>query len=299
MVERRHLLLHLELAAHAFGADQTVRVPVLPPRAVPTPAQDAAADQTPRPAAGPAAAAAAPPSPAPARPPQTTAPRRPAAASATDAGQLTAGPRPGPPPTAAAGADDPVASALAALRREILTCSRCPLHGSREHAVPGEGNPRAEVFFVGEAPGATEDRAGRPFVGPSGELLDRILSNAMGLQRSDVFIANVVKCRPPGNRTPEPDEVAACLPYLQRQIEQIQPKVIVCLGRVAAQSLLGGDEAVSRLRGRELSHRGIPVVVTWHPAYLLREPAAKRDTWDDIKRVNRLLGRPDVPAPGR
>jgi DNA polymerase len=172
------------------------------------------------------------------------------------------------------------------------------LHSSRDHAVPGEGNPRADVMFVGEAPGASEDKAGRPFVGPSGQLLDRILSGAMGLQRTDVYIANVAKCHPPGNRNPEPAEVAACLPYLQRQVRIVQPKVLVCLGRVAAQSLLGSDESVGKLRGRELQFEGIPVVVTWHPAYLLREPAAKRDTWEDVKRVNRLLGRPEVPKAG-
>jgi uracil-DNA glycosylase family 4 len=294
MVERRHLLLHLELAAHAFGADQTVRVPALPPRAAAsaTAARTAAAEATgeaPR-AAVPTVPAGAGAPPGPRAPAATNAPGpRPAPAAATAAGE----------PAVDAAADDPAAAGLAALRREILACTRCALHAGRQQAVPGEGNPRADVLFVGEAPGATEDRAGRPFVGPSGELLDRILNNAMGLQRSDVFVANVAKCRPPGNRNPEPQEVAACLPYLQRQIDWLQPKVIVCLGRVAAQNLLGVEDAVSRLRGRDLAYRGIPVVVTWHPAYLLREPAAKRETWDDIKRVNRLLGRPDVPAPAK
>jgi uracil-DNA glycosylase family 4 len=295
MVERRHLLQHLELAAHAFGLDQTVAVPMLPPRAAPAPLA-APVPSEPPPLDQPRAAAARSPASAPVRPPTATAAAAPPAATPPPAWQPAASTAGG---SAAAAASDPVAAGLATLRREILACTRCPLHAGREQAVPGEGNPHADVLFVGEAPGASEDRAGRPFVGPSGELLDRILANAMGLQRSDVYIANVAKCRPPGNRTPEPNEVAACLPYLQQQIDWIRPKVIVCLGRVAAQNLLGVDDAVSRLRGRDLAYRDIPVVVTWHPAYLLREPAAKRDTWDDIKRVNRLLGRPEVPTPGR
>jgi DNA polymerase len=188
------------------------------------------------------------------------------------------------------------AAALAALRAEVLACTRCKLHQGRQHAVFGEGNPHARVMFVGEAPGATEDRTGRPFVGEAGQLLDRIITGAMGLQRGDVYIANVNKCRPPGNREPAPDEVAACLPFLEQQVAAVGPEVIVCLGRVAAQNLLGTHDSCSRLRGRELGYRGIPVVVTWHPAYLLREPAHKRETWEDIKRVNRLLGLPEVPA---
>lgn len=295
MVERRHLLQHLELAAHAFGLDQTLAVPVLPPRAAPPPLAAPAPSETP-PVEQPRATAARNPASAPVRPPAEPAAIPPPAATKPPAPRPAASTAGG---STAAAASDVVAARWATLRREILACTRCPLHAGREQAVPGEGNPHADVLFVGEAPGASEDRAGRPFVGPSGELLDRILSNAMGLQRSDVYIANVAKCRPPGNRNPEPNEVAACLPYLQQQIDWIRPKVIVCLGRVAAQNLLGVDESVSRLRGRDLAYRDIPVVVTWHPAYLLREPAAKRDTWDDIKRVNRLLGRPEVPAPGR
>lgn len=292
MAELWQLLRHLELAAHAYGSDQTVRVPDLPPRqrtaaavaAAPSPVQGAPLAVAPStvPADAPPPPAA-PPRPAPTRP----TPPAPAPAAL-------------PPAAADAPAAAPAASveaALAALRKEIAACTRCPLHQERQHPVPGEGNPAAAVLFVGEAPGASEDKAGRPFVGPSGQLLDRILNNAMGLQRSDVYIANVAKCHPPGNRNPAPDEVAACLPFLRRQIELVQPKVLVCLGRVAAQSLLGGDESVAKLRGRELSYLGIPVVVTWHPAYLLREPSAKRDTWEDVKRINRLLGRPDVPPP--
>lgn len=188
------------------------------------------------------------------------------------------------------------AQALAALAREVAPCSACKLAKERTQVVFGEGNPAAAVMFVGEAPGREEDRQGRPFVGAAGQLLDKIIVNAMGLARSDVFIANVNKCRPPGNRDPEPDEVAACLPYLRRQIELIQPRVIVTLGRIATWNLLGVTESMGRLRGRELRYGNIPVIPTWHPAYLLRTPSAKADTWEDIKRVNRLLGRPDVPS---
>ncbi|MBX3461752.1 MAG: uracil-DNA glycosylase [Planctomycetes bacterium] len=202
------------------------------------------------------------------------------------------------PPAAAAapGAEDPTAQALAALRAEVLPCTRCKLHRERNQVVFGEGSPNAEVLFIGEAPGAVEDQTGRPFVGPAGQLLDRILVGAMGLQRSDVYIANINKCRPPGNRAPEADEVAACLPYLRRQVDLLRPRAIVCLGRTAAQNLLGTTEPMRNLRGRDLAYAGIPVVVTWHPAYLLRDPSHKRETWEDIKRVNRLLGRPEVPG---
>ncbi len=190
---------------------------------------------------------------------------------------------------------------LDALRPIALACTRCKLHAARKHVVFGEGDPNARVMFVGEAPGAREDEQGRPFVGPAGQLLDRIIENAMGLARSDVYIANVNKCRPPGNRNPEPDEIAACVPYLRAQVRAIRPAVLVTLGRVAAQNLLGTAQPMRALRGRDLSYEGIPVVATWHPAYLLRQPSAKRETWEDVKRVNRLLGRPEIPtraAPG-
>lgn len=161
----------------------------------------------------------------------------------------------------------------------------------------GEGSTTAEVMFIGEAPGQTEDQTGRPFVGPAGQLLDRIIQGAMGLQRSDVYIANINKCRPPGNRDPEPDEVAACLPFLLQQVRILRPKAIVALGRIAAHNLLATQTPMRALRGRDLQFDGIPVVVTWHPAFLLRDPSHKRETWDDIKRVNRLLGRPEIPGP--
>lgn len=177
-----------------------------------------------------------------------------------------------------------------------MPCTKCRLHQGRQHVVFGEGNPSARVMFVGEAPGAKEDQTGRPFVGPAGQLLDRILSGAMGLQRGEVYIANINKCRPPGNRVPQPDEVAACLPFLRQQIALVRPEVIVCLGRTAAHNLLGTTEPMHALRGRPLAYEGVPVVVTWHPAFLLRDASHKRETWDDIKRVNRLLGLPERPA---
>lgn len=176
-----------------------------------------------------------------------------------------------------------------------MPCTRCKLHEHRQTTVFGEGDPAARVMFVGEAPGAREDQTGRPFVGPAGQLLERILEGAMGLQRSKVFIANINKCRPPGNRAPDADEVAACMPFLKQQVEIVKPEVIVCLGRTAAQNLLGSSESTTAMRRREHDYLGIPVVVTWHPAYLLREPARKRETWDDIKKVNKLLGLPEVP----
>lgn len=185
---------------------------------------------------------------------------------------------------------------MAALRTAVLPCSKCQLHKGANQVVFGEGNPNARVLFVGEAPGEAEDDTGRPFVGPSGKLLDKIIEKAMGMRREDVFIANVNKCRPPGNRDPEPLEIASCLPWLRDQIKIINPEVIVTLGRVAMWNLLGITDSMGRMRGKELDYEGIPVVATWHPAYLLRKPAAKADTWADIKRVNGLLGNPEVPT---
>jgi DNA polymerase len=184
---------------------------------------------------------------------------------------------------------------LLRLRAEAISCRKCKLCDSRKSVVFGEGTRRPEVLFVGEAPGAVEDQTGRPFVGPAGQLLDKILEGAMGYRREDVYIANINKCRPPGNRDPEPDEVAACMPFLRQQVALLQPKVIVALGRIAAHNLLGTDVPMRELRGRELSYDGIPVVVTWHPAFLLRDPSRKPETWQDIKRVNRMLGRPEDP----
>ncbi len=172
----------------------------------------------------------------------------------------------------------------------IGTCRRCRLYETAKNPVPGEGNPNADLVCVGEAPGATEDEQGRPFVGQAGQLLTKILA-AIELQREDVFICNVLKHRPPGNRNPEPDEVAACSPYLVRQIELLRPRVILALGTFAAQTLLQTRESIGKLRGRIHRYYGVPLIVTYHPAALLRNPAWKRPTWEDVQLARRLLDR--------
>jgi DNA polymerase len=180
--------------------------------------------------------------------------------------------------------------ALDALRVEIgPDCQQCKLHTlGRKQVVFGVGNPNADLMFVGEAPGADEDIQGEPFVGRAGQLLTKIIE-AIGMKRSDVYIANVIKCRPPGNRNPEPDEVERCEPFLFRQIDIIKPKVIVALGKFAAQSLLRTTEPITRLRGREYKFRSAILMPTFHPAYLLRNPSSKREVWEDMKRVRALL----------
>ena len=171
------------------------------------------------------------------------------------------------------------------LNNMVSTCQACPLGETRKHAVFGAGNPRGSWLFVGEAPGAEEDRRGEAFVGRAGQLLDNML-RAMGLSREkDVYIANILKCRPPNNRDPLGPEVHACMPYLQRQITLLQPRVIVALGRFAAQGLLQVDTPLSQLRGTTQQHQGIPLIVTYHPAYLLRNPIDKRKVWEDLKRA--------------
>lgn len=171
------------------------------------------------------------------------------------------------------------------LNNMVSTCQACPLGETRKHAVFGAGNPRGSWLFVGEAPGAEEDRRGEAFVGRAGQLLDNML-RAMGLSREkDVYIANILKCRPPNNRDPLGPEVQACMPYLQRQIALLQPRVIVALGRFAAQGLLQVDTPLSQLRGTTQHYQGIPLIVTYHPAYLLRNPIDKRKVWEDLKRA--------------
>jgi len=169
-----------------------------------------------------------------------------------------------------------------ALEAAVRGCTRCGLHATRTQTVFGVGSRSARWLFVGEAPGADEDRQGEPFVGRAGQLLNAMLF-ALGLKREDVFICNVLKCRPPGNRDPQDNEVAACEPYLVRQIELINPRLIVALGRHAAHSLLKTDLALAKLRGRRLQYRGIPLIATYHPAYLLRSPVDKRKAWDDLR----------------
>ncbi len=198
------------------------------------------------------------------------------------------------PPTASADlfSSDPIAGLadLAALARMVDACRKCSLGDSRTRSVPGEGDVKARLVCVGEAPGQTEDETGHPLVGRAGQLLDDILK-AIGLARAEVFICNVLKCRPPGNRTPEPLEVAACSPYLHRQIELIRPKVILALGKPAATTLLAQAATVSLgdLRGKVHRYRGVPLVVTYHPAALLRNPNWKPATWDDVRIARRLL----------
>jgi uracil-DNA glycosylase len=174
------------------------------------------------------------------------------------------------------------------IARTVAKCTRCPLYKTAINPVPGEGNPKAKLVCVGEAPGAKEDETGRPFVGQAGQLLTKILA-AIDMTREEVFICNVLKHRPPGNRNPQPDEVEACSPYLIRQLELIKPKVIVAFGTFAAQTLLNTKTPLGQLRGLVHRYHGTPLVVTYHPAALLRNPAWKRPTWEDVKLARRVL----------
>jgi DNA polymerase len=236
------------------------------------------------------------------------------AAQARGAHWAPAGPSPrpaGPPPAldgepasapapAIAERDEPRERAprptLAAIRDDLGDCTRCKLAGTRTNIVFGVGAADAPLMFVGEAPGADEDRRGEPFVGKAGQLLDRMIA-AMGWTRETVYIANTLKCRPPGNRDPQPDEVAACEPFLARQIEAIRPRVIVTLGKPAAHLLLRTTAPISALRGRFQDYRGIRVMPTFHPAFLLRSPERKRETWEDLKKVIAELERLGVVPP--
>ena len=195
-------------------------------------------------------------------------------------------PEPAPVPVASSRI---AAETLTVIREDIGDCTRCKLHTlGRQQIVYGVGNPDADLMFVGEAPGADEDIQGIPFVGRAGQLLTKIIE-AIGLARDDVYIANVIKCRPPGNRNPEPDEVEACEGFLFRQIDSIKPKVIVALGTFAAKALLKTNDPISRLRGRIYEYRGASLIPTFHPAFLLRSPERKRDVWEDMKKVRALL----------
>jgi uracil-DNA glycosylase len=185
---------------------------------------------------------------------------------------------------------------LADIRAELGDCRRCKLHATRNKIVFGVGSADAPLLFVGEAPGADEDRLGEPFVGRAGELLDRMIE-AMGWTRHSVYIANILKSRPPGNRNPEPDEIAACFPFLDKQIEAIAPRILVALGRPAANALLGTNAPISALRGRFHDRRGVKVMPTFHPAFLLRTPDRKRDAWSDLKQVMAELDRLGIKPP--
>jgi DNA polymerase len=220
--------------------------------------------------------AAARPAPAPPAPPAASAEPRPAAAAPAGAYSL--------------GGKGCGSEELLALRRDLGECSRCKLAGGRKTLVFGVGNPRAELVFVGEGPGADEDEQGEPFVGRAGQLLTRMIG-AMGFRREEVYIANVVKCRPPGNRDPEPDEIESCEPFLKAQIAAIGPRVVVALGRFAVQTLLRDATPISRQRGRWREYAGVKLMPTFHPAYLLRNPEEKKRAWEDLQLVMAEFGK--------
>ncbi len=181
------------------------------------------------------------------------------------------------------------ADSLATISKELIECKRCKLCKERTNIVVGEGNPRARLVFVGEGPGRDEDLQGRPFVGRAGQLLDKMIG-AIGLKREDVYICNVVKCRPPQNRNPELDEITACREYLERQLDVIKPQVIMALGKFAAQTLLETETPISKLRGEFFEYRKSKFIPTFHPAYLLRNSSGKKDVWEDLKKVAKELG---------
>jgi uracil-DNA glycosylase len=176
------------------------------------------------------------------------------------------------------------------VKKSLESCNLCRLSATRKNIVFGEGNPNARILFIGEGPGAVEDNTGRPFVGPAGQLLTDIIVKGMGLERKDVYIANIVKCRPPGNRNPLPEEVDSCIGYLKKQISFINPEVIITLGAVSTHNLLGITTPISKMRGNFTNYMGITVMPTFHPSYLLQNPSKKRETWEDIKKVMEMLG---------
>jgi DNA polymerase len=222
---------------------------------------------------------------APKRAPAPAPPALPASARST----LKPFVSPAPAPSLFEIVDRVADDSLVRTRDDIGDCTRCRLHKGRTKIVFGVGNPKAELMFVGEGPGHDEDVQGEPFVGRAGKLLTQMIE-AMGLRREDVYIANVVKCRPPDNRLPEKDEIATCSPFLMRQIDVIRPKVICCLGSCAAQTLLATTQGISRFRGEWFDFRGTKLIPTYHPAYLLRNPAAKSDVWKDLQKVMVHLG---------
>jgi DNA polymerase len=185
-------------------------------------------------------------------------------------------------------ARDPGPASLGAVREELGDCTRCPLHRTRRTLVFGEGSPRARLVFVGEAPGEEEDKQGRPFVGRAGQLLTKII-NAMGLAREEVYICNILKCRPPGNRNPKEDEIATCEPFLVKQLEAIDPEIICALGTFAAKTLLRTEAPISAIRGKFHDYHGRKLMPTYHPAYLLRNPDAKKLVWEDVQKIMKIL----------
>ncbi len=193
------------------------------------------------------------------------------------------------PDTASSAAPPEGISAFEQIKAEVANCTKCPLHEGRTNTVFGDGDPNADLMFIGEGPGKDEDRQGLPFVGRAGQLLTRMI-NAMQFQRKEVYIANIVKCRPPNNRNPEPDEAEICMPYLRRQIECIKPKVIVLLGAVPLKYLFN-KTGITRIHGQWLELNGIATMPSLHPAYLLRNPPAKKDAWDDLQKVMKIFGK--------
>lgn len=198
-------------------------------------------------------------------------------------------------PTASPAASASNAAELAEIAKQVVVCTKCPLHKTRTHAVPGQGTSTPEIVFIGEAPGESEDEQGLAFVGRAGQLLTKMIE-AMGYTREEVFIGNIIKCRPPENRTPLPDEVETCLPYLKAQLALLKPKVIVALGATAVRGLLNIETGITKLRGKWLSYQGIDLMPTFHPAYLLRNPPAKKEAWDDLKQVLVRVGRTPPPV---
>lgn len=188
-------------------------------------------------------------------------------------------------------------SFLEELEKEVARCQKCRLHRHRTQTVFGVGNPQARILFIGEGPGEEEDKQGIPFVGRAGQLLTKMIE-AMGLKREEVYIANVIKCRPPNNRDPEPDEIEACMPYLKAQISFIQPEVIIALGKFASQALTGSPTPITKMRGHWYSFEDIPLMPTYHPSYLLRQQGQKKYAWEDLKKVMKRLGMP-IPDASR
>lgn len=298
--ERYRMIREVRQRLESLGRAGVDRVPAPDLRAIAVPAAPSPRVAVPRPEVARPAPATAPPATEPVRrpapPPPAEPPRRPTGPSAPLA--------PSTPivmPTASLFGDgemaDPVvapadrAAQLATLASEVAVCERCPhLASTRTKTVFGSGSPTARLMFVGEAPGADEDRTGMPFVGKAGMLLTDMITKGMGLDRADVYIANILKSRPPGNRDPEPGEIAHCLPYLERQIAIVRPEFLCLLGRIASQTLLDTVLPMSRLRGKWHRYRGILTLVTYHPSYLLRNPAAKKDAWEDLQILMKQMG---------
>lgn len=286
---RRHLLWQEESGGRALLVDSAKLA-----------AERSASLRSMLPPRGATPAKAPPPEPAPAPPPAPRAevpraapPARPASPplAASGNGLLLDVPQKAPPyPGALPGVVDGERPTLDEIRRTLGDCQRCKLCTGRKNIVFGVGNPRADLVFVGEGPGENEDLKGIPFVGAAGDLLTKMIQ-AMGFSRDEVYICNVVKCRPPGNRNPEPDEIASCEPFLRSQLLAIQPKVIVALGKFAAQTLLRDSTPITRLRGQWREYQGVKLMPTFHPAYLLRSPAEKRKAWEDLQQVMQIFGK--------